>query len=121
MNLQAIVVANCFGITLMLMLLACMGRSVCFHDLADRIFYAMIWGTIALCALEMSAFLVDGRQFPGARALNMLLNTLLFAANTAFSYLWVIFVQYKLAESTWRFGRKPSGARLSGGKGLNNF
>lgn len=98
MNLQAIVVANSFGIILMLMLLTSVGKNIRRHDAAERIFYGMIWATILLCAGEMSEFLIDGRQFPCARLLNYLLNTVVFSINILFAFLWTVYIDYKLFE-----------------------
>lgn len=100
------VVSNAFGITLMLMLLVSAGNDIRGSDFAKRIFYSMIWATIALCAMEMSAFLLDGRQFPGARALNWLLNSLLFAVNIVFAFQWTMYVDYKLFEDPARLRRR---------------
>jgi len=105
-NLQAIVVSNGFGITLMLMLLASAGKNIRRNDVAERIFYGMIWATIALCAGEMTEFLLDGRRFPGARTICYALNTIVFALNIVFVYMWTIYIDFKLFGDVGRIKRR---------------
>lgn len=105
MNLQAITIANSFGAGLMVMLLVCVGKNIRRYDVAEKIFYALIWATISLCVLETLSFFVDGKAFPGARALNTGINFLLYATNIIFVYLWTIYTDYKLFASEKRIRR----------------
>lgn len=100
MNIQAIVVANGFGIMLMVMLLFCIGKNIRYYDTAERFFFGMIWATIAQCAMEMASFLVDGQHFPGARILNYLLNAGTFSLNIVFVYLWTVYIRIKINEGS---------------------
>lgn len=106
MNLEAIIIANGFGVSLMVMLLVCAGKNIHINNLADRIFYAMIWATIMLCTVETSTFCIDGRTFAGAYQLNTILNVMLFATTTTFVYLWILYVDYKLFEDLERVKRE---------------
>lgn len=80
----------------MVMLLVCAGRGLSRQDLADRIFYGMVWATIALCVLEATSFCIDGCCFPGSRELNIALNTLLYSINIVFVFLWTVYVDYRV-------------------------
>jgi diguanylate cyclase (GGDEF)-like protein len=73
---------------------------------SDRAFYALIWATIALCVLEAASFCVDGRHFPLARPLNILLNVLLFSLNIIFAYIWTLYVDFKLFEDMEHLRRR---------------
>jgi len=106
MNLQAIAAADGFGITLMLMLLISAGKNIRRSDRSEKIFYAMIWATAALCGMEMASFLIDGRQFPLALPLNWLLNALLFSTNAVFVYLWTLYIDFRLFGKTERLRRR---------------
>jgi len=96
MNLPAIIIANVFGITLMVMLLVSARDNIRRNDFGERIFYDMIWATIALCFIEMLSFLIDGQLFPGARVLAIILNSFLYTINITFVYLWTLYVDFKL-------------------------
>jgi diguanylate cyclase (GGDEF)-like protein len=102
MNLRAIIIANGFGLTLLVMLLVCSGKNMRRSDLAQKIFYYMIWANMALCIFEAFSFCIDGRSFAGARELNYLLNSLLFSINIIFAYLWTLYVDYKMFEEIGR-------------------
>ena len=68
MNLQSIIVTNCIGIA-MLVVLQISSYLVRQRKLpSDRIFTAMIFLTATACATETLSFMVDGKSFFGARA-----------------------------------------------------
>ena len=106
MNLQAILVANGFGIVLMIMLLTSGKESIRHDDLSDQLSYLLIWATILLCSLESAAFAMDGHMFPFARALNMTINTMIFSINIIFVYIWVIYIDYKIFQDLKRLRQR---------------
>ena len=106
MDLKAIIISNGFGITLMAMLLVCSRRNIRRGDPAERIFGWMMWLTAALCAMEMLSFIIDGKQFFGARPLIYAVNSLLYSVNVMFVYLWVQYIDYKLFEDTSRLKKR---------------
>jgi diguanylate cyclase (GGDEF)-like protein len=106
MDLKAIIISNSFGMTLMAMLLVCSRRNVRRGDPAEKIFGWMIWLTAGLCAMEMLSFIIDGKHFFGARQLIYAVNSLLYAVNVAFLYLWVLYIDYKLFEDTARLQKR---------------
>lgn len=95
-NLPAILIANGLGATLMLILIFSNRADVRSVFLDEKLFYGMCLLTLALCVGETATFLLDGQLFPGARPLLRLLNTLLFVGNSLFSFLWTVYVDYKL-------------------------
>ena len=95
-NLPAVYVANGLGICLLLALL--FGKQRNLRDRSsDGILYRwMCRICLVLCVLETCGFVLDGRQFPGARQAIIICSatTLLLAAVLA--YLWVCYVNCKL-------------------------
>ncbi len=73
--------------------------------LDDKIFSAMCQLTLCLCVIETAAFWVDGKTFAGAIACSRILNVLLFVANSAFAFLWTVYVDYKLFGQEARLRR----------------
>ena len=96
MNIEAAVISNGLGATLMIMLLICAGNSIHRNDLAEKIFYAMIWATIGLCLFEAATFVEDGHIFPHSVLVSIIVNTCLFTTSMVFVYLWPIYVDYKM-------------------------
>lgn len=88
-DLPEVLIANGLGICLMVMLLTGQRR----HrpaQLADGKIFAWICRLcLLLCLLEVMGFLLDGRQFSGARSAAMGCNVLLFMLGTLPAYLWV--------------------------------
>ena len=106
MDLPQIITANAVGLMLMLILLMHMRGRTRSALVSDRLFVAMVYLTAVLCVLETASFLVDGRQFPGARLLNYVSNALLFALDIVFAYLWVLYADFRLFGSHARLRRR---------------
>lgn len=104
-DLSAVLVANGLGAALMVTLLLS-DREVPHNVfLDDKIFSAMCQLTLCLCVIETAAFWVDGKTFAGAIACSRILNVLLFVANSAFAFLWTVYVDYKLFGQEARLRR----------------
>ena len=102
MNLQSIIVTNCIGIA-MLVVLQISSYLVRQRKLpSDRIFTAMIFLTAAACATETISFIVDGKSFFGARAAAYITNSLSYTINVTVSYLWCIYVDLRLYKQESR-------------------
>ena len=71
--------------------------------LGREIFYGMCRICFLLCVLETTGFLLDGRQFPGARLLYVFSNTVVLFLAVPLALLWVYFVGYKLFSDRRRF------------------
>ena len=104
MDLPQIITANAVGLMLMLILLMHMRGRTRSALVSDRLFVAMVYLTAVLCVLETASFLVDGRQFPGARLLNYVSNGLLFALDIVFAYLWLLYADFRLFGSHFLTG-----------------
>lgn len=72
----------------------------------EKIFLTMVWLTLSLCTAEFLSFLVDGATFPGAMMLNRILNSLLFAANISFAFIWTVYVDFKVYGDQQRLRRR---------------
>ena len=64
--------------------------------LDEKIYSIMCNLTLGLCVVETLTFCIDGQTFFGAIFLNRVLNALLFVTNSVFSFLWTVYVDYKL-------------------------
>lgn len=102
MNLQAVIIANGLGATLMIMLAVSSRNNITGKSISGSIYKGLVWATFTLCMLEILAFSVNGHDFPLARVLNVSANVLLFSINIIFVYLWTLYVDYKLHEDRKR-------------------
>ena len=64
LNYAEVLVANGAGILLMFLLLHYGSKMFRVGLLADKLYYGMVWLTIALCMVETATFLIDGKQLP---------------------------------------------------------
>lgn len=95
-NLPAVLIANGLGAWLMAILLLDKHRRIQLARQELRPFRSMCSLCLSLCLLETLGFLLDGRNFPGARPLCLVLNSLLFILDSIFAYLWVYYIAHKL-------------------------
>lgn len=96
LNYAEVLVANGAGILLMFLLLHYGSKMFRVGLLADKLYYGMVWLTIALCMVETATFLIDGKQFAGARFTAFMLNELLYTMNILFGFLWILFADAKV-------------------------
>lgn len=104
-NLPAVLIANGLGAALMLTLIFSNRKGTRTVFLAEKLFFAMCQLTLGLCLVETFTFYIDGKVFPGAVFLNRLSNSLLFITNSVFSFLWTMYVDYKLFGQRQRLRR----------------
>lgn len=105
-DLPAIFIANGMGVVLMIILLISNhlnARNVFFDE---KLFFHMVVLSLLLCTAEAVSFCLDGQTFPGARVLYLLLNCTLFLLGMAFTFLWTIYVDYKLFEDRRRLNKR---------------
>lgn len=95
-NMPAILIPNLIGIALMCMLLLNRRFHTRTRFLDDRIFGYMIAINLFQCVGEPLSFLLDGQHFFLDRPLSLLINTCLYVNVILFSYLWVVYIDYKL-------------------------
>lgn len=95
-NMPAVLVANGLGTWLMCILLLEKRRRIHRARKEIRIFHTMCRMCLTLCLLETLGFHLDGKLFPGARAVCLVINSSLFMLNAIFAYLWLYYVGHKL-------------------------
>ena len=95
-NLPAIFIANGLGVALMVTLLLSNPKGTRNVFLDEKIFIIMCNLTLGLCLMETFTFCIDGKVFWGSVFLNRLVNSMLFITNSVFSFLWTLYVDYKL-------------------------
>ncbi len=89
-------VANGLGAGLMLTLILSNPQKTRNVFLDEKIYFIMCNLTLTLCIVETLTFWIDGHLFMGAIFLNRILNALIFVTNSLFSFLWTVYVDYKL-------------------------
>lgn len=104
-NMTAVMIANGLGAGLMLLLLLSKRSNGKMVSLDSKLFNGMCWLCMALCLLETVSFWLDEEAFFGARQLNILINSTLFAMNAVFAYSFSVYVDYKLFEDFDRLRR----------------
>lgn len=89
---EEILVANGGAILMMWFLLNCRRKNRENIRGEARLYDAMAVVNLLGALLETVSFWVDGEQFPGARALNMLTNSLCFLGTVSIGFLWSFYV-----------------------------
>lgn len=67
LNYAEVLVANGTGILLMFLIMHYGNNIFRVGLLADKLYYGMVWLTVALCMVETATFLIDGKLFAGSR------------------------------------------------------
>ena len=91
LNYAEVLVANGTGILLMFLIMHYGNNIFRVGLLADKLYYGMVWLTVALCMVETATFLIDGKLFAGSRIMAFVLNELLYTMNILFGFLWILF------------------------------
>ena len=96
MNLQAIIIANLTGFTIILFLQISRIINQAKVNTEDNAFNVLMWLCMIACLVEPLTFLVDGK--PGALChwINVLGNTYLYYANSTGTFLWLIYMDLNL-------------------------
>lgn len=106
MNTRAIYVANGIGIYILLMLLFVSRTRIQRHRVEDRLYTFMVVGVMLGCLAEALSYGIDGKVFPGSRALNYVLNTYLFTANLLLPFSVLAYVDLGLYGDTGRIWKR---------------
>ena len=104
-NFPAIYIANGTAILLLLVILLSLKRPLRYGLFEEKIFYAMVVLNILQCIIESAGFFLNGNMGYGYRTLSIVLNTILFINSSIFTYLWVIYADYKLFTDMKRIKR----------------
>lgn len=105
-NISEIIIVNGIGICLMAFLHLTRIKQTENRFISDRLFDAMTWIALAGCLAEILTFILDGKIFPGARALSYFLNSLCFIGTCGVGYLWCLFVDVRIFNSVQRIRKK---------------
>ena len=114
-NMPAIFIANGLGACMMMSILLNRHRRARSITYDGRLFFWMCDICFALCLLETTGFLLDGKTFAGARQLTVGINVILYFLSTAISFLWACYVDYKLFTDHERLRHTYLLAAIPGG------
>lgn len=96
-QMTQIITANASAFLLLLTLRIHMGNRVKTARLPDtNIFSLMLYLTMFQCFFDTLVFWIDGEQFSFARELNCIGNVVYYILTLFISYLWPLFIEYKL-------------------------
>ena len=102
MNLQSIVITNCIGIALTMLVVYSSHTARKSRTLESRMLTVMLVVLSSCCLMEMVSFLVDGHTSPAARIAAWVSNMWIYLANPGFSVLWLLYTDYHLHRKTRR-------------------
>lgn len=107
MNLQAIIIINAFGITLLIILLISSHLVRQRQQLSDKLFTGMIVNTALACLIECLTFVFDGQKdIPGVYVMNLLGNSFLYVANIIDCFSWCLYADLHLYHDENRIRKK---------------
>ncbi len=107
MNLQAIIITNCIGFTLLVILLISSHLVRQRQQLSDNLFTGMIVVTASACIMEMLTFVFDGRtDVPGVHVMNLFGNSFLYLANAFDAFAWCLYADLHLYHDENRIRKK---------------
>lgn len=96
-QMTQIITANASAFLLLLTLRIHMGSRIKAAKLPDtKIFSLMMYLTMFQCFFDTLVFWVDGENFPLAKELNYIGNVAYYILSLFISYLWPLFIGYKL-------------------------
>lgn len=96
MDIRSIYVSNGTGILILGMLLYASRARIFRRRLEDRLYTFLIIGVMLGCFMEAFSYTIDGRVFPGSRALNYVANTYLFSFNLMLPFCVLVYVDLGL-------------------------
>lgn len=98
-NMSEILIVNGIGVYLMVFLHLTRIKKTEKRFISDWLFDTMTWTAIAGCLVEMLTFILDGKMFPGCRALSYILNSLCFIGTCGVGFLWCLYVDFRIFNS----------------------
>ena len=96
MNLQSIVITNCIGIFLSLIVINSSNMARRGKDLDSRLLTMLLVSSCSCCLMEMISFLVDGHPSFFCRAAAWISNTWIYMGNPLISTLWLLYTDFHL-------------------------
>ena len=106
MDLRSIYVANAVGVVLMLILLYVSRTRTSGRRVEGGLLIFMVLGIMLGCCMEMLAYAVDGRLFPGARLINYIANTCLYTINLLLPFCLMVYIDLGLYDDLGRIRKK---------------
>ena len=89
---------NTLALLILLVLLGeVKARSSRFLLIDQRLFAAMLFTNIAMLVLDTGTWLLDGRMFPGARTLNMVVTASYYALDPLMAFLYLYYCDVKIS------------------------
>ena len=106
MNLQAIFIANMFGLILLTSLLISIILTKQRRRLEDKLFISLVFLVMAANIIEPLTFFLEEKPGAISHYANLLGSTYLYAANIASGFLWTMYVDLKLYRDKNRLKKK---------------
>ena len=106
MDLRSIYISNGLGVCILLLLLYISRTRILRRRIEDKLYMFLLFGVMLGCCMEMLSYTIDGKLFPGARALNYIANTCLFTFNTLLPFCVVLYVDLGLYGDLSRIQKK---------------
>ncbi|MBO4432239.1 MAG: diguanylate cyclase [Clostridia bacterium] len=105
MDIRANIITNAVSVAILL-ILAYAARSKSIRDRTeDKLYSFMIFGVMLGSVAEAFSYVLDGKLFPGARALNYFINTFIYSANMLLPFFLLIYVDLSFYGRTSRIWR----------------
>ena len=96
MNLHSIVISNSIGMALAFLVMYSSATVRKRRDMDSRLLTAMLIILASCCLMEMTSFLVDGKQDGFSRVMTWVSNSWIYIGNPVFSVLWLFYVDFRL-------------------------
>ena len=96
MNLQAIIIANAFGLALLVSLLISDILTKQHRRYDDKLFLTLVFIFVAANIIEPITFWLDGRPGKAGRFINLWGSVYLYAADIVSGFIWTMYVDLKL-------------------------
>lgn len=105
-NIPEILVANCCGAVMVILLFLFRVRAKEARRIGERLYEGMLIATLLALVAETVSFLIDGKSFPTCRFWLYVTNTICTASTLFVGLLWCLFVDFRTNGSMERLRRK---------------
>lgn len=105
-NIPEILVANCCGAVMVILLFVFRVRAKETRRIGERLYEGMLIATLLALIAETVSFLIDGKSFPSCRFWLYVTNTVCTAATLFVGLFWCLFVDFRTNGSMERLKRK---------------
>lgn len=105
MDLRSIIITNAISVSLLLILYHVARARIIRDRREDRVYMIMVLGVMLGSIMEAFSYVLDGKLFFGARALNYFINTYIFSANMLLPFLMLVYVDlclYGRSDRIWK-------------------